>query len=244
MPMQCPRCGFQINDGAPACPNCGTPVNGANGNQQQMNYQPDFQQPQNFQPNYQQPNFNQGNPRPKIDGAAITAFVNQNKKLIGIGAAALIVLIIIINLISGAGPKGAALKFLKGVANANANAVYSATAPGFRDFDKSEMKEMLKDGKESIKESYGLFARYSFKVDEVTDYEEYYEDMGYSIDLDDLNDSYESICDSNDVKYREITKAAVVTVDVEIKGSEDSSDYTTNVICVKIGGKWYVQNMY
>ncbi len=169
--------------------------------------------------------------------------IESLKKLAPLGAAALAVIVVIaivISLFSG-GYKDP-VKYYEQISNGNyknvekmaPKAVWEQLEEENDDFDLAELKEEAEesweDTLEYLEEEYGKNIKIKIKV---TDSKKLSDKK-----LDDLKDAIHDNYD--EIAKKSITAAYELDVEMTIKGSEDEDDNETELISVKVGGKWYL----
>ena len=206
----CGNCGAKMDDAARVCGNCGTPFAAAPA-PAQAPYQPAAQMP--YQPPYQAQN-----------GAAFQTAKKKDPKKIGLiagaGAAALVVLILIISLISGgSGYKGAVKTFFKGLEKNDAKKVASvALLPSY--FDEDDIEDLFELG-DYKKVKYKIISKEKIDKD----------------DLEELNEYIEAFTDSG----KKVKKGYELKVKVTVKYKDGDSETDEETLYVlKVGSKWKV----
>lgn len=213
----CNNCGAQVDDAAQFCGNCGN----------------QFAAPQPApQPQYQQPVY----AAPEVPAEAPAPVKKSPKKLIillGIIGAALILTIILIRLIFPS-PKSVIKKGIKGINNANPNAIVKVIPPFmFEDAeDKEDAIENIEDYLEEFEEEYdGEKIKYEIKEIEKLSASER-KSMKATFELIESFGSYD---DFDADRVSDMRKAEV---ELEI----DGDDADVELILIKYGGKWYIWN--
>ena len=209
--MFCGNCGAQMPDGTVYCPECGAKQNVATAN--------------------------------VSNGSPVNDMVNKVKsmdknRLIGIGAVAVVVIILLFVIFGGRGPEATLKKYyklqLKGEYIA-ANKLYPSKyldylIEEYYDDDKSEYKEEMKDREEDTKDD---LKDEDFKLE----YVKVEEDDNYTdSQIEDIEDYYE---DEYDIKLK-IKDAKDMKVKVKYKYDGETVKNEDTMTVIKIGGKWYV----
>ena len=171
--------------------------------------------------------------------AARTAEKNTQVGMIAVGAAALVIVILLISLFSGRGYKATVKKLLDASLNFNGSA-YTAVIPknvletvadsadmSVKEYKKA-MNDMLEGGKELVEDLTGI-TKFSYSV-KFVDVEKIKGD-----ELEEIQELYEDYYDTK------VKAARTVTVDITIKA--DGEKHTVRdfeIPLIKVGGSWYV----
>ncbi len=217
----CSNCGGQIPEGANNCPGCGKPV--AN-NPVVSPVATAYQQPA---------------------GYPVPAKTNNTAKYIGIGAVvvvAIIVIVILFNLIKGI--FGASYtkpidNMFKGIEKQSWKTFSSALLPeeaeyieDYMGYGYDNMDDFLKEMYDGFEDEYGKNIKISYKI---TDTEKL--DNG---DMKDLEEDF----DANYDEKIDIKEAYQLEVEATIRGNDDSSTDSSDMIVVKVGSNWYMYDFY
>lgn len=161
-------------------------------------------------------------------------------KFVGIGAAALalIIIIAILSSILGSGYKKPVKNLFKGLEDGDAKSLMKAmheiqidNMKDASDMTKKELEDELDDMLEEIhdlmEDEYGKKFKISYKIVD--------EDK---LDKDDLKDLEDELEDDWDEKKLKVTKAYELDIEYEIKGKDDDDAKEMSLTVAKVNGDW------
>ncbi|MBR4434928.1 MAG: zinc-ribbon domain-containing protein [Clostridia bacterium] len=237
--MYCKKCGAQNNDEAVFCRACGDPLV-----REAVEEQIDRIEDQAEQFEDRAEEFGaQADAPAQQTASGFNAFIEKIKglskeKLIGLGAAALAVLvglILIIALLCG-GWKSTAKGYAKAVGNINlvkaASYLPSKYVKAYlkdEDMTKSEWKKELKEDAKEIKE-YQKIAGAKLVKTEIVGYKEHSKDQIKKIKENLKNSKYDL--------YLNITDAKTVYIRYTYKYDDEKRQEDSSFVLIKVGGKW------
>lgn len=174
-----------------------------------------------------------------VAAAQSTGFDIKKYLPIGIGAVAVILVIILAVSLFGGGYKKP-LDYRIQMLNGNFDNLEKMAPPEYWEYYEDEYDEDIDDIKESLEENY---------EDYVLDYyeEEYGDNVKFSVSnvkkdklsekkLDNIRDGLK---DNYGIAKKSVTEAYELEFDTKIKGDDDEEEDEGELIVAKIGGKWY-----
>ena len=220
--MFCENCGNKLAEGSAFCTNCGARVGGAPAAAPAA---PAAAAPSPF--------------------ATIVRKVKANKKVALIGAAALVVIvavILVLTLAGGRTAEGTVQQFMDATVKADVTKIFELIPEDVKEYlaeeegyKKSEIKKLIKEMEEDLKDSYESMEDYYGEF-EMTYKIKGEEELSRS-DLKDLKEEYSDI----GVKVSEAKVFEVqVTMDFEDYGKEKN---TMEIVVIKVGNNWYIDIM-
>jgi len=165
------------------------------------------------------------------DGSSTVTVAKRKKQFyIVMGVAVLAIIMIIALIFGGSGYMGPIKKMCKGIESGNAKYLLSTIPKEVVKADSIEKDDLQlsMDGlKETLEDQYGKNIKVTYKKLQAK-----------KMDKDDLTDLKDDLKEYYNVNG--VSEAYNIKVSMEIKGNEDSDVNVTDVVVMKIKGKWYL----